>query len=1128
MIKTPPNTGRRVAKQGWVYKKGGNHFLSKWRLKWFVLFDKPKVELHIYDKRDHAVQSCHPKHLINPENTIIEIPNDTINLSKGILRKTEKISPFIIITKNKRYYFAGQTKSDREDWIKIIQQTSSAQTVVKSGKSKGGGDEDELYSVYSEDTTSISGSAYAQSSISGNEADNAYTSVSVLSIGDASILTSDELNHLNAPNAQLVTATQRLEDFKRKNELSNNPKTKDFLNPGDKWNEKYQNIISLNEEDKDNTFLQMNIRIYELIGAFQEASQYYGRKIIDELHSSNKHDQQQADVSSPRKYLYGEIFFQFATDYENEDSNVINAELSKTNQELKAINAINKLKSDVCTSLFCLVDYKGFRLVACALMPLDEKNSLLFDLTADEYKIDNNAIFKISEIGNKLNLKDHQVILDDSQRITINLSGTVEVYFSQPTSRFYFLNLCDIFPVDCDNLEDPETINVQNRLRPEFIKTYKTQLCSDVFSEFQMNGKELDGYEADLVEASGYLKDVVIPQFVKQLDNLQIIPLDSEEFTQTMHENGINVRYLSLIAKLTKLPYIRDFCYTEMVARACKTVFNDKLRKIVYHFKSIEASKIDEEIQAFIINLFQTVLGNSPKAKAFWKENIESIVNKKFDSKLDYTAFQNIHKPMLFISMQYHCGVLFEDRIDYDFKLQQPFTKENFIGFVSKTKTVNANFDIAERLSVEEKEVYDLGIHFSSLGHKLKLTKNNRTAIRFLGLAKYYNSIGKYDEAQIYGNSALNLVNKNHSYCALILECLMETYFMHSSFVDIENNEDDFEKENNGGGGGEGGESPQDQEPDHTSTVTDKDKGLRKYDVDDTVLEFYNQAINVIKFHLSEDHLYYINILSKLSELYIKCEEYEKGYEIQKECLDYSYKLLGKNHHLTGKHVSKLGNYLLTLKRMDEAIQKYLEAIEIFESLGADKNIEVIAITHHTLADAYFQKDDVDTAIVHSMEARKLKEKCFGQYHHQTINTYRQLAKLVLANYTNYQGVITPQIKKSILIAISCYERVFKYLKSRKDFGKQNVALLTLIRTLIGLKFKLFNTRQREILRSVRQSDKVYSQESVKDVILKLVHLTPVIVIDEILQKLEDNDENSINELGIIVQIAESDDITFA
>jgi len=53
-----------------------------------------------------------------------------------------------------------------------------------------------------------------------------------------------------------------------------------------------------------------------LVGAFQEASQYYGRKIIDELHSSSNNNTEALD-SSPRKYLYGEIFFQFATDYES-------------------------------------------------------------------------------------------------------------------------------------------------------------------------------------------------------------------------------------------------------------------------------------------------------------------------------------------------------------------------------------------------------------------------------------------------------------------------------------------------------------------------------------------------------------------------------------------------------------------------------------------------------------------------------------------------------------------------------------------------------------------------------------------------------------------------------------------
>jgi len=42
------------------------------------------------------------------------------------------------------------------------------------------GDEDELYSVYSEDTASLSGSAYAPSNGSGPDVENAYTSVSVL------------------------------------------------------------------------------------------------------------------------------------------------------------------------------------------------------------------------------------------------------------------------------------------------------------------------------------------------------------------------------------------------------------------------------------------------------------------------------------------------------------------------------------------------------------------------------------------------------------------------------------------------------------------------------------------------------------------------------------------------------------------------------------------------------------------------------------------------------------------------------------------------------------------------------------------------------------------------------------
>jgi len=59
-----------------------------------------------------------------------------------------------------------------------------------------------------------------------------------------------------------------------------------------------------------------------------------------------------------------------------------------------------------------------------------------------------------------------------------------------------------------------------------------------------MNRKEVEVFEADLAEAGNYLREAIIPQFVKQLDDLQIIPMDSAEFTDTLHENGINVRYL--------------------------------------------------------------------------------------------------------------------------------------------------------------------------------------------------------------------------------------------------------------------------------------------------------------------------------------------------------------------------------------------------------------------------------------------------------------------------------------------------------------------------------------------------------------------------------------------------------
>jgi hypothetical protein len=117
------------------------------------------------------------------------------------------------------------------------------------------------------------------------------------------------------------------------------------------------------------------------------------------------------------------------------------------------------------------------------------------------------------------------------------------------------------------------------------------------------------------MHAAKYLRDTHIPAFVRKLDDLTILPIDSKSFTEELHAHGINVRHIGLVSKLTRLPYVRDLCYTEMIARACKAIFHSRLRRAVFHFKNVEATRIEEEMQTYVVSFVQTVLGNGPQTE---------------------------------------------------------------------------------------------------------------------------------------------------------------------------------------------------------------------------------------------------------------------------------------------------------------------------------------------------------------------------------------------------------------------------------------------------------------------------------------------------------------------------------
>ena len=70
-----------------------------------------------------------------------------------------------------------------------------------------------------------------------------------------------------------------------------------------------------------------------------------------------------------------------------------------------------------------------------------------------------------------------------------------------------------------------------------------------------------------LAKTSQNLKYHILPNFVKALDKLRFIPLNSNDLKRIMKQNGINMRYLGMVMKLTSLPYIRQMIKVEVIAR---------------------------------------------------------------------------------------------------------------------------------------------------------------------------------------------------------------------------------------------------------------------------------------------------------------------------------------------------------------------------------------------------------------------------------------------------------------------------------------------------------------------------------------------------------------------------------
>ncbi|TPX68750.1 hypothetical protein SpCBS45565_g02959 [Spizellomyces sp. 'palustris'] len=1187
----------RPLKHGWVLKKGKTGFITHWRLKYLVLLasDENDARLQIFDQVD---QSRPPKHEIWLRDASVAVW-DGSGAKKGS-------APFVVVDRKRKFYFAAQTKGERDDWLAILQPSIDAplQTAKPTHHRRATitsrtfsptsspplrrsnsahryrtwsrrGDEDTMSTWSGMDRDSDAVSVYSVMTSKGDERCNSVASsrVETLSFCSEPVLTPQELTLMG--NSSNGTGSYRHEDgftfrdtLRRRRAPVVHPdpfRTSQGGGSGELWNDRYQTLLSI-RPDSDEAALRQDVQLQELIGQFQETAQQMAQRMIDEYHlTSNPAIKQRNQTPSlngrPMSPSLTEInydgedgnqvkgsdvtvvqdgiVFRFACNYDDATPSQVEDALSRSSSELRAINASARASfmnsaspSHLHTVLMVLIDYKGFRVVAYADMGLQGRALQVHDLQRDPPRTDERASERLMAVGKALNLKPHTVQIGEERRVMVHMAAGVEVHFDPPSKLFYASNLHALLPMDHSphNKIDPSP---HRRLRPEFLAIYPHPLTSDAFTK-QSGGPrhEREANDAEVMRASKFLQEIWIPSFVFRLDSLEVRPVDSRGLVGEMHCSGVNVRYLGHISRLSTLPYIRDMAHTEMVARAFKSLFRTRLRTAILHFRSVGATVIDEEMKTYAVGMFGVALGSGEKRKKFFEDKLRDEIVRKYGFDMSYGQFAGLPKPALFLAMQYHCGVALEDSTDYNFDSPNPIPRNRLLHFQLKIKQPAGLAHLlssSQKVPEDERLAYHLARHIKSLGPSSKLARLDTSSAALCTVAAHYNATSRYEEARLYAQAAVSASTGNSCLAGLAMGQLIEAV---------------------------------------CGVLFDETQ----------MTSLYQQAVEIVTWACGVDHPVLMALHDRVAGVYAGNERWEDALEYYGKSLGIAEKALGKNHLVTAGYLVKIGIIHHTIQNPVIAIQRFTEALHLYQGLNAP--LPLLAHLHHHFAQPLAERGDLDTAIMHAQRARKMYEKCLGQADPRTVETYRQVAKLVLTPYAEYEGVLTPVIRASYKEAIGCYEKVFRYVKGSRS-GKESASMLLplgtplsnpanhppslpllgttshptpitgpliqphqiplpthprsllhkLTRQIISLKLRLVDSPQhREVVRTLRAAnvDKSLDAQEARAVVLRLAAVSPSVYLDGVFARIEEEDASAVEELGVVLMLTEGEVVGLA
>jgi Translation initiation factor eIF3 subunit 135 len=119
----------------------------------------------------------------------------------------------------------------------------------------------------------------------------------------------------------------------------------------------------------------------------------------------------------------------------------------------------------------------------------------------------------------------------------------------------YITNLRDCLPIDSHSISD--TVNKLQRFRPEFLLLLPFPISSDCHTPASgATRMERSQNDEEGLKASRYLRENIIPAFVRALDGMEERVWDSASLTEAMHAAGINMRNLGILK--FRLSFLRN------------------------------------------------------------------------------------------------------------------------------------------------------------------------------------------------------------------------------------------------------------------------------------------------------------------------------------------------------------------------------------------------------------------------------------------------------------------------------------------------------------------------------------------------------------------------------------------